>query len=133
MTKKYRKHQKLPIREAKWKWEYLHSKYLKGVNITKYIESEMVRTFSLDLINARENPEAIEAWVENHLNPALVKSLDMAVRARRKRNNDNENLIYAKKSIFLEFEAWEALSTYAKEHNVSLSEAILLLFKEKKN
>ncbi|RIY32924.1 hypothetical protein CKF54_03740 [Psittacicella hinzii] len=127
--KKYRKHQKLPVREAKWKWNYLNSKYQKGENITKYIEQEMVRQFSLELINSREYPEQIEKWVEEHLNPDLVKKLDMAVRARRKRADDNEVVLYAKKSVFLEYEAWKVLSELSTAKGVSLSEAILLLEK----
>ncbi|RIY33331.1 Ter macrodomain-binding protein MatP [Psittacicella gerlachiana] len=129
MTKVYRKHQKLPIREARWKWDYLNAKYQKGENITKYIESEMVRKFALELINSREYPEQIEDWVAKHLNPELEKKLNLAVRARRKRSYDNEKIMYAKKSVFLEYQAWKVISDLATAKDISLSEAILLLEK----
>ncbi|MFC6275926.1 Ter macrodomain-binding protein MatP [Psittacicella hinzii] len=124
----YRKHQKLPTHEAKWKWDYLYNKYLRGENITKYIEAEIVREISLELINAKNKPELIDGWIAKHLNENLHKKLQQALRAKRKRFHDNEKILFAKKTIDLEFKAWHQLSELSRDKEISLSEAIQLLF-----
>lgn len=124
----YRKHQKLPTNEATWTWEYLINKYNRGENITRYIEAETIRSLSVDLINSKNDPEIITAWVAKHLNPKLVTKLNQALRAKRKRFHDNEKLLLSKKTIDLEYSAWKTLSDTAKECNLSLSETVNLVF-----
>ncbi len=79
------KYQKLENQEANWKWIYLIRKYRDGENITCYEERSLQEAKSQELLACQHYPEKIEAWIKNHLSPALPIKLDQAIRARRKR------------------------------------------------
>lgn len=124
---KYTRHQKLPAQEATWKWEYLHRKLSHGENITKYTEQALVTEVTEQLVASHDNPELVEAWIMNHLNPKLVVKISQAIRRKRKRYFDNEKIFSSKKMVELDYEAWSLLSTYSKSKNVSLSRAVVEL------
>lgn len=127
------KYQKLENLECGWKWKYLVRKHHEGVDITKYAEKDLERLCIEDLFQIEHQPEKIQIWLNEHLNPELDIRLKQAIRAKRKRYFNAEQQHLRKKSIDLEFMVWQQLSTFAKKHGCTLSDAIILLLDNRKD
>ena len=127
------KYQKLENQEANWKWIYLIRKYREGENITCYEERSLQEAKSQELLACQHYPEKIEAWIKNHLSPALPIKLDQAIRARRKRFFNGEKQHTKKKSIDLEYAVWQRLSRYSSKMKMTLSETITYMIDERES
>ena len=127
------KYQKLENQEANWKWIYLIRKYREGENITCYEERSLQEAKSQELLACQHYPEKIEAWIKNHLSPALPIKLDQAIRARRKRLFNGEKQHTKKKSIDLEYSVWQRLSRYSRKMKMTLSETITYMIDERES
>ena len=127
------KYQKLENQEANWKWIYLIRKYREGENITCYEERSLQEAKSQELLACQHYPEKIEAWIKNHLSPALPIKLDQAIRARRKRFFNGETQHTKKKSIDLEYAVWQRLSRYSRKMKMTLSETITYMIDERES
>ena len=127
------KYQKLENQEANWKWIYLIRKYREGENITCYEERSLQEAKSQELLACQHYPEKIEAWIKNHLSPALPIKLDQAIRARRKRFFNGEKQHTKKKSIDLEYAVWQRLSRYSRKMKMTLSETITYMIDERES
>ena len=127
---KYQKHEN---QEANWKWIYLIRKYREGENITCYEERSLQEAKSQELLACQHYPEKIEAWIKNHLSPALPIKLDQAIRARRKRFFNGEKQHTKKKSIDLEYAVWQRLSRYSRKMKMTLSETITYMIDERES
>lgn len=67
------------------------------------------------------------------MTPEQRKKMRQSVRAKRKRFFNAEKQTTKKKSIDLEYSSWLRLSKYAKNKNLTLSEAIIQLTDELEN
>ena len=102
------KYQKLENQEANWKWIYLIRKYREGENITCYEERSLQEAKSQELLACQHYPEKIEAWIKNHLSPALPIKLDQAI-------------------------VWQRLSRYSRKMKMTLSETITYMIDERES
>lgn len=126
------KYQKLENLEYGWKWKYLVKKHHEGVPITKYLEKDLSKTYIDELFLLENQPKQIQQWIKTHLNLALDQRLKQAIRAKRKRYFNAEQQHSRKKSIDLEFIVWQQLSVYAKQQELTLSDAIIQLIGDAK-
>ncbi|WP_427835462.1 macrodomain Ter protein MatP [Actinobacillus pleuropneumoniae] len=127
------RYQKLEIQEANWKWKYLLKKHREGENITKYEETSLIELKVQLLTTLQHSPEEIEQWVKQEMTAEQRKKMRQSVRARRKRYFNAEKITTKKKSIDLEYASWLRLSKYAKEKEMTLSEAVNYLMDELEN
>lgn len=127
------RYQKLEIQEANWKWKYLLKKHREGENITKYEETSLIELKVQLLTTLQHSPEEIEQWIKQEMTAEQRKKMRQSVRARRKRYFNAEKITTKKKSIDLEYASWLRLSKYAKEKEMTLSEAINYLMDELEN
>ncbi|MCI1070358.1 Ter macrodomain-binding protein MatP, partial [Actinobacillus pleuropneumoniae] len=75
----------------------------------------------------------IEQWIKQEMTAEQRKKMRQSVRARRKRYFNAEKITTKKKSIDLEYASWLRLSKYAKEKEMTLSEAVNYLMDELEN
>ncbi|MDO4626578.1 MAG: macrodomain Ter protein MatP [Pasteurellaceae bacterium] len=127
------KYQKLENQESHWKWLYLNKKQREGEKISCYTEKSLEQTKIAELQQAKNNPELIEQWIVQHLNPDLRIKLDQAIRARRKRFFNGEKQHTKKKSIDLEYAVWLRLSRYSRKMKMTLSETIMYMIDERES
>ncbi|EFM99769.1 macrodomain Ter protein MatP [Actinobacillus pleuropneumoniae] len=127
------RYQKLEIQEANWKWKYLLKKHREGENITKYEETSLIELKVQLLTTLQHSPEEIEQWIKQEMTAEQRKKMRQSVRARRKRYFNAEKITTKKKSIDLEYASWLRLSKYAKEKEMTLSEAVNYLMDELEN
>lgn len=127
------RYQKLEIQEANWKWKYLLKKHREGENITKYEETSLIELKVQLLTTLQHSPEEIEQWIKQEMTAGQRKKMRQSVRARRKRYFNAEKITTKKKSIDLEYASWLRLSKYAKEKEMTLSEAVNYLMDELEN
>ncbi|WGE91222.1 macrodomain Ter protein MatP [Actinobacillus genomosp. 1] len=127
------RYQKLEIQEANWKWKYLLKKHREGENITKYEETSLIELKVQLLTTLQHSPEEIELWIKQEMTTEQRKKMRQSVRARRKRYFNAEKITTKKKSIDLEYASWLRLSKYAKEKEMTLSEAVNYLMDELEN
>ena len=127
------RYQKLEIQEANWKWKYLLKKHREGENITKYEETSLIELKVQLLTTLQHSPEEIELWIKQEMTAEQRKKMRQSVRARRKRYFNAEKITTKKKSIDLEYASWLRLSKYAKEKEMTLSEAVNYLIDELEN
>ncbi|UKH19421.1 macrodomain Ter protein MatP [Actinobacillus pleuropneumoniae] len=127
------RYQKLEIQEANWKWKYLLKKHREGENITKYEETSLIELKVQLLTTLQHSPEEIEQWIKQEMTAEQRKKMRQSVRARRKRYFNAEKITTKKKSIDLEYASWLRLSKYAKEKEMTLSEAVHYLMDELEN
>jgi macrodomain Ter protein organizer (MatP/YcbG family) len=124
------KYQQLENLECGWKWQYLSNKWKDGIEITRYVDSseidEAVRLFR----EIENEPVLVLDWIDNHMSPALDTKLKQAIRAKRKRHFNAEQVHTKKKSIDLDYRVWEKLSVRANELGCTLSDAIEYLLSE---
>ncbi|SHO56456.1 macrodomain Ter protein MatP [Vibrio quintilis] len=124
------KYQQLENLECGWKWQYLMNRWKDGSQITKYVDtSEIDHAVSL-LKEIEHEPVRVLEWIENHMSPELENKLKQAIRAKRKRHYNAEQIHTRKKSIDLDYRVWEKLSYRANELGCTLSDAIEYLLSE---
>ncbi len=80
------KYQQLENLESGWKWKYLVKKHREGELITRYIEASAAQAAVDDLLTLENEPVLVHAWIEQHMNPALMNRMKQTIRARRKRH-----------------------------------------------
>ncbi|GLT19269.1 macrodomain Ter protein [Vibrio zhanjiangensis] len=124
------KYQQLENLECGWKWNYLISKWKNGESITRHLDSSEGQTAIRELQKLESEPTKVMDWIEKHMSPELDNKLKQAIRAKRKRHFNAEQLHTKKKSIDLDYRVWEKLSTRANELGCTLSDAIEYLLSE---
>ncbi|WED23174.1 macrodomain Ter protein MatP [Vibrio sp. JC009] len=124
------KYQQLENLECGWKWQYLMKKWRDGEAITKHIDtSEADQAVEL-LKQIEHEPTQVPEWIEKHMSLELDNKLKQAIRAKRKRHFNAEQVHTKKKSIDLDYRVWEKLSVRANELDCTLSDAIEYLLSE---
>jgi uncharacterized protein len=124
------KYQQLENLECGWKWQYLINKWKSGEVITRHVDSS-VDGQALNELKALENePTLVLEWIDVHINPEIENKLKQAIRAKRKRHFNAEQIHTRKKSIDLDYRVWEKLSHRANELGCTLSDAIEYLVSE---
>ncbi|BAX52931.1 TPA: macrodomain Ter protein MatP [Photobacterium damselae] len=124
------KYQQLENLEAGWKWAYLVKKWKEGEAITRYIDSSEVEAAVEQLQSLEHEPTKVLTWIDNHMSPALEIKLKQAIRAKRKRHFNAEQVHTRKKSIDLDYRVWEKLAEKSKELDSTLSDTIEYLLSE---
>ncbi|HIF9457541.1 TPA: macrodomain Ter protein MatP [Photobacterium damselae] len=124
------KYQQLENLEAGWKWAYLVKKWKEGEAVTRYIDSSEVEAAVEQLQSLEHEPTKVLTWIDNHMSPALEIKLKQAIRAKRKRHFNAEQVHTRKKSIDLDYRVWEKLAEKSKELDSTLSDTIEYLLSE---
>ncbi|MFB9134171.1 macrodomain Ter protein MatP [Vibrio sp. AK197] len=124
------KYQQLENLECGWKWNYLIKKWKEGENITRHIDSSEAETAIKALQSVEHEPTKVLEWIDNHMSSELDNKLKQAIRAKRKRHFNAEQVHTKKKSIDLDYRVWEKLSQRASELGCTLSDAIEYLLSE---
>lgn len=124
------KYQQLENLEAGWKWNYLVKKWKEGEAITGYIDTSEAKAAVDDLLSIEHEPTKVLKWIGNHMSPELDKKLKQAIRAKRKRHFNAEQVHTRKKSIDLDYRVWERLAEKSKELDCTLSDTIEYLLSE---
>ncbi|MDG3088100.1 macrodomain Ter protein MatP [Vibrio hannami] len=124
------KYQQLENLECGWKWQYLMKKWRDGETITRYIDTSEDSQAVEHLKQIEHEPTQVLEWIENHMSEELDKKLKQAIRAKRKRHFNAEQVHTKKKSIDLDYRVWEKLSIRANELDCTLSDAIEYLLSE---
>ncbi|PMH46508.1 Ter macrodomain-binding protein MatP [Vibrio sp. 10N.286.49.B3] len=124
------KYQQLENLECGWKWQYLVRKHKEGESITCYIDSSEIDQSIQALFDIEHEPRLVLEWIDKNLAPELDNKLKQAIRAKRKRHFNAEQLHTKKKSIDLDYRVWEKLSQQANELGCTLSDAIEYLVSE---
>ncbi|AWK14483.1 macrodomain Ter protein MatP [Candidatus Fukatsuia symbiotica] len=124
------KYQQLDNIESGWKWAYLVKKHREGEKITCYIEQSAADEAVAQLLKLENQPVKVRAWIDQHINAALCDRLKQTIRARRKRHFNAEQQHTRKKSVDLEFLAWQRLSALARNRQMTLSETLAQLIED---
>ncbi|WP_318441844.1 Ter macrodomain-binding protein MatP [Photobacterium leiognathi] len=124
------KYQQLDNLESGWKWHYLNKKFLSGENVSRWIDTSEIQQAKDELQAISAEPVKIAEWIDKHIADEHLKKLGQSIRAKRKRYFDSEQRHTKKKSIDIEYEVWEKLSTFSKEIGGTLSETIEFLLSE---
>ncbi|MFC5077635.1 Macrodomain Ter protein [Vibrio thalassae] len=124
------KYQQLENLECGWKWQYLSKKWREGENITRYIDTSEVDQAVAAFKSLEHEPTLVLDWIDEHMSAELDNKLKQAIRAKRKRHYNAEQVHTKKKSIDLDYRVWEKLSYRANELGCTLSEAIEYLLSE---
>ncbi|ELD1797157.1 macrodomain Ter protein MatP [Vibrio fluvialis] len=124
------KYQQLENLECGWKWQYLIKKWKDGEAITNHIDRSEADNAVRELKSVEHEPTLVLEWIEQHMAPELENKLKQAIRAKRKRHFNAEQLHTRKKSIDLDYRVWEKLSVRANELGCTLSDAIEYLLSE---
>ena len=124
------KYQQLENLECGWKWQYLNKKFLVGENASRWIDTSEIQQAKDELTAISAEPTKIINWIEKHISDNANNKLKQSIRAKRKRYFDSEQKHTKKKSIDIEYEVQEKLSTFSKEIGGTLSESIEYLLSE---
>lgn len=124
------KYQQLENLEAGWKWKYLVKKWKDGDEITGYVDTSEAEAAVKALLAIEHEPTKVIKWIDKHMSPELDKKLKQAIRAKRKRHFNAEQVHTRKKSIDLDFRVWEKLAEKSKELDCTLSDTIEYLLSE---
>lgn len=124
------KYQQLENLECGWKWNYLINKWKAGEQITCHIDTSEAETAVNELRQLEHQPVKVIEWIDAHMAPELDNKLKQAIRAKRKRHFNAEQIHTKKKSIDLDYRVWEKLSLRANELGCTLSDAIEYLLSE---
>ncbi|HIF9103124.1 TPA: macrodomain Ter protein MatP [Photobacterium damselae] len=124
------KYQQLENLESGWKWAYLVKKWKEGEAVTRYIDTSEVEAAVEQLQSLEHEPTKVLTWIDNHMSPALEIKLKQAIRAKRKRHFNAEQVHTRKKSIDLDYRVWEKLAEKSKELDSTLSDTIEYLLSE---
>ncbi|MGL4380832.1 MAG: macrodomain Ter protein MatP [Vibrio sp.] len=124
------KYQQLENLECGWKWQYLINKWKDGQAITHYIDHSEIESAVQKLKAIEHEPTQVLMWIEQHMAPEWDNKLKQAIRAKRKRHFNAEQIHTRKKSIDLDYRVWEKLSQRANQLGCTLSDAIEYLLSE---
>ncbi|MFG0771734.1 macrodomain Ter protein MatP [Vibrio plantisponsor] len=124
------KYQQLENLECGWKWQYLIKKWKDGESITCHLDRSEADAAIQKLKSIEHEPTLVLEWIEKNMAPELDNKLKQAIRAKRKRHFNAEQIHTRKKSIDLDYQVWEKLSTRASELGCTLSDAIEYLLSE---
>jgi macrodomain Ter protein organizer (MatP/YcbG family) len=124
------KYQQLENLECGWKWQYLLNRWKEGAQITRHIDQSEIENAIAQLKRIEHEPVHVLGWIEKHMSPELENKLKQAIRAKRKRHYNAEQIHTRKKSIDLDYRVWEKLSYRANELGCTLSDAIEYLLTE---
>ncbi|MDK9735793.1 macrodomain Ter protein MatP [Vibrio sp. D404a] len=124
------KYQQLENLECGWKWNYLVKKWKEGESITRHIDSSEADVAVQNLLKLEHQPTGVLEWIEENMSFELDNKLKQAIRAKRKRHFNAEQVHTKKKSIDLDYRVWEKLSQRANELGCTLSDAIEYLVSE---
>ncbi|MGB1322250.1 MAG: macrodomain Ter protein MatP [Vibrio gallaecicus] len=124
------KYQQLENLECGWKWSYLIKKWKEGEAITRHIDSSEADVAVKELLKLEHQPTGVLDWIAKHMSFELDNKLKQAIRAKRKRHFNAEQVHTKKKSIDLDYRVWEKLSQRANELGCTLSDAIEYLVSE---
>ncbi|EGR4492790.1 macrodomain Ter protein MatP [Vibrio cholerae] len=124
------KYQQLENLECGWKWQYLINKWKDGEPVTRYIDKSEIEAAVQKLRAIEHEPTHVLSWIEEHMSSELDNKLKQAIRAKRKRHFNAEQIHTRKKSIDLDYRVWEKLSLKANELGCTLSDAIEYLLSE---
>jgi len=124
------KYQQLENLECGWKWQYIISRWKDGVNVVRHINKGDIDSAIEELQMIESEPTRVLDWIEQHMSDDLDNKLKQAIRAKRKRHFNAEQVHTRKKSIDLDYRVWEKLSLQANELGCTLSEAIEYLLSE---
>ncbi len=124
------KYQQLENLECGWKWTYLVNKWKAGESITRHIDTSEADAAIAELRKLEHEPTKVLEWIEQHMAQELDNKLKQAIRAKRKRHFNAEQIHTRKKSIDLDYRVWEKLSHRANELGCTLSDAIEYLLSE---
>lgn len=124
------KYQQLENLECGWKWQYLINKWKDGTEITRHLDASEAEQAVKLLKELESEPVLVLEWIENHMSLDLDNKLKQAIRAKRKRHFNAEQIHTKKKSIDLDYRVWEKLSNRANELGCTLSDAIEYLLSE---
>lgn len=108
----------------------LNQKWKDGEAITNHIDRSEADNAVRELKSIEHEPTLVLEWIEQHMAPELENKLKQAIRAKRKRHFNAEQLHTRKKSIDLDYRVWEKLSVRANELGCTLSDAIEYLLSE---
>ena len=97
------KYQQLENLECGWKWTYLISKWRNGEAITRHVDTSEAEVAVNELGHLEHEPTKVLEWIEHHMSPELDNKLKQAIRAKRKRQFNAEQIHTKKKSIDLEY------------------------------
>ena len=124
------KYQQLENLEAGWKWHYLVKKWKEGSAITCHIDTSEAEAAVNGLLALEYEPTRVLQWIDKHMSPELDNKLKQAIRAKRKRHFNAEQVHTRKKSIDLDYRVWERLAEKSKELDCTLSDTIEYLLSE---
>lgn len=124
------KYQQLENLECGWKWQYLVKKWKEGEAITRHIDRSEADAAIQVLKSLEHEPTKVLEWINQHMALDLDNKMKQAIRAKRKRHFNAEQLHTKKKSIDLDYRVWEKLSQRANELDCTLSDAIEYLVSE---
>ncbi len=124
------KYQQLENLECGWKWQYLVKKWKEGEQITRHIDSSEAEHAVQQLVDIEHEPTLVLDWIDRNMSLELDNKLKQAIRAKRKRHYNAEQIHTKKKSIDLDYRVWEKLSNRANELGCTLSDAIEYLLSE---
>ncbi|OZS42655.1 macrodomain Ter protein MatP [Photobacterium sanguinicancri] len=124
------KYQQLENLEAGWKWTYLVKKWKEGETITSHVDTSEDEAAVQQLLAIEHEPTKVIAWIGKHISPGLDNKLKQAIRAKRKRHFNAEQVHTRKKSIDLDYRVWEKLAEKSQELDCTLSDAIEYLISE---
>lgn len=124
------KYQQLENLECGWKWQYLVKKWKEGEQITRFIDSSEAKSAVDELVRLEHQPTGVLEWIDDNMSIDLENKLKQAIRAKRKRHFNAEQIHTKKKSIDLDYRVWEKLSQRANELGCTLSDAIEYLVSE---
>ncbi len=124
------KYQQLENLEAGWKWTYLVKKWKEGVPITSFIDQSEADAAVKILLDIEHEPTKVIEWIDNNMARDLENKLKQAIRAKRKRHFNSEQMHTRKKSIDLDYRVWEKLAEKSQELGSTLSDTIEYLISE---
>ena len=106
------------------------NKWKAGESITRYVDSSEAKEAVNQLRQLEHDPTQVLEWINDHMSPDFDNKLKQAIRAKRKRHFNAEQVHTKKKSIDLDYRVWEKLSHRANELGCTLSDAIEYLLSE---
>lgn len=124
------KYQQLENLECGWKWQYLTNRWKDGHQITRHIDKSMIDVAITELFALENEPTLVLEWIDNHMSSEVDNKLKQAIRAKRKRHYNAEQVHTRKKSIDLDYRVWEKLSVKANDLGSTLSDTIEYLLTE---
>ncbi|MGF1726395.1 macrodomain Ter protein MatP [Photobacterium nomapromontoriensis] len=124
------KYQQLENLEAGWKWHYLVKKWKESESVTHYIDTSEATAAVEELLAIEHEPTKVLKWIDKHMSPELDNKLKQAIRAKRKRHFNAEQVHTRKKSIDLDYRVWEKLAEKSKDLDCTLSDTIEYLLSE---